>query len=1701
MKKLVLALNRTILVLLFLLFNHAVFSQTAPTPTTLNFSYNFGTTTFTTLPATFAVWNGVSGGSTNSQSAAESSVPTGNGTITAQTAVTTTGGAFGYAPTASNDARFYVQTSSNTTNGVNQLAMAINTTGKTNVQISYTIEIVSAQPRTVGVVLQYRIGTSGSWTTQTGTLNPFSQAGGTTGNKGTASVTLPAAVDNQANVQIRWAIWRGSETGNSSGLAIDNINVTASAAAPSITVSTTSIPDFGNVLVGNSSTEATYTVQGTNLGSNLAIAAPSGFEISESSGTGFGSSLSLTPAAVSTVKTIYVRFTPTGTGPAGGDIEHTSTGAAQKNVAVSGTGTSCSAPTITPGGPTTFCSGGSVTLTASAGASYLWSNSETTQSILVTTSGNYTVSVTDNSNCTATSTATTVTVNAFTYTGTIYSENMGVPGANTDVNLWNGWQNNGVFNFSSTTPLQPQVRTTSPSTGYAGASSGGNIFFGTSSLGNARNFIVSGFNTLNYTGLQLSYGIRRESLLGSSVLSVSVSTDGNTYTPLSAPSITTSGQWSLATPTGTIPATANLYIKFEKTDTSSWRIDDIQLSGTANGIAITAQGNTTLCQGKQIALLSNVPTGNEWSPNFAFDQAVFVGDADTYFVTATDINGCTAVSNSITISVIPSPTATTSQTEVLCSGGATGTITAIPSGGTMPYSYNWNTSPVQNTETAINLLAGNYTVTVTDVNGCTATATASLIDPDPLFSSASGTNPSFIGAMDGTATATATGGTPSYDFHWDVNNLNGTSFSVSVAPKTAAHPFDGLGSGHGYVIDGVEGKELTLMRGITYTFNVNTPGHPFHISTDDEGGNTANEITDGVTDSQTTNGVLTFTPNSSHPSLLYYTCAVHTYMGYKINIVDGVNSASLTGIGQGTYTVIATDANGCTSVSQVILVDPLPEIFVSTTSLAPFANTVVGQSSAEQSYTVSAINLADPVIVSAPAGFEISEFSGTGFTNSLSLSPAALSTPLTIYVRFTPVSTGPAGGNIEHTSTGAAQKNVAVSGNGISCPQANITPSGPTTFCQGGSVTLTASSGDTYLWSTNETTQSIVVTTAATYSVVVTDAQNCSSTSANVTVTVNTFSFNGTILSENVGAPSGTTALNTYNGWQNFGVFNFTTTTTNPSDIRNTTVSTGYTGASGGGNVFMGTAGGTNPRDLIISGINTLGYSSLSFSFGMLRTATTEAIAVSVSSDSINYTPLTTSTQPAQNTWALITTTGTIPATGNLRIKFEKATGVSFRLDDFKLTGTTSSVHAFAQGPVALCPGGQVKLMSNMPSGNTWTPGASTARSLIASASGSYYTTVTDGNGCSASSSPINVIVNTPPVVTTSDSPVSCFGGNDGSATANATGTLPFSYNWNTAPIQSTQTATGLSAGSYTVTVTDGNSCTATATAIITQPAQIVISSFNPTFGQVGATIVISGSGFTGATDVRFNGTSASYTVDSDIQITATVPSGATSGTISVHNNTCTGTSAGSFTVAPANVVLNLKVYIQGLYRTASTLNSTLFNLGISGSSSDVDTIVVELMNPSNTSQVIASYKGVLQSDGTLQCTYPGSVFAGTYYVRVLHRNSLETWSASALSFSSATISFDFTTSAGQAYGANQVEVESGKFAMWSGDISNSVSYGTQDGLINDFDFNLMEGVIPAFNTGYGSGPADLDGDGIIDAADYSLLENNLQFGLIKMHP
>ncbi len=224
MKRTVSVVIKSIAIVLFVTIR--MHAQTNPAAQSLPYVQNFGTTTFTTLPAGIAVWNGISGGATSTQSLAEASVPLGNATIVAATAIQVSGGAYGYA--SGGNAQVYIQTSGNAANGVNQLALAINTTDIQNVKVSYKITMLFTQIRSVGVVLQYRVGTSGAWTSVDGTSYYHNNSDRVSGAEDIyTDLFLPVNAGNQPVVQLRWAIWRGIENATSSGIGIDDISVSS----------------------------------------------------------------------------------------------------------------------------------------------------------------------------------------------------------------------------------------------------------------------------------------------------------------------------------------------------------------------------------------------------------------------------------------------------------------------------------------------------------------------------------------------------------------------------------------------------------------------------------------------------------------------------------------------------------------------------------------------------------------------------------------------------------------------------------------------------------------------------------------------------------------------------------------------------------------------------------------------------------------------------------------------------------------------------------------------------------------------------------------------------------------------------------------------------------------------------------------------------------------------------------------------------------------------------------------------------------------------------------------------------------------------------------------------------------------------------------------------------------------------------------
>jgi hypothetical protein len=245
------------------------------------------------------------------------------------------------------------------------------------------------------------------------------------------------------------------------------------------------------------------------------------------------------------------------------------------------------AATISPSGSINICDGASVLLTASDGISWLWSNGATTRSVLASSAGSYTVTVTTATGCNASSMPVTITFQQPSASVTdLFIESMGSPASTTTIASYE--TANGFDNDQLTMSGSGDVRITTPSGGYSGATGSGNIF-----LNSGKNFIIGGINTAGLQGMQLSFGIYKSTTASSgSDFSISVSSDGISYTPLSLTALPTgsgTAVWHYRTATGTIPATATLYIQFANNSSlAQYRIDDVKLAASASAPQINS---------------------------------------------------------------------------------------------------------------------------------------------------------------------------------------------------------------------------------------------------------------------------------------------------------------------------------------------------------------------------------------------------------------------------------------------------------------------------------------------------------------------------------------------------------------------------------------------------------------------------------------------------------------------------------------------------------------------------------------------------------------------------------------------------------------------------------------------------------------------------------------------------------------------------------------------------------------------------------------------------------------------------------------------------------------------------------------------------------------------------------------------------------
>jgi hypothetical protein len=409
---------------------------------------------------------------------------------------------------------------------------------------------------------------------------------------------------------------------------------------------------------------------------------------------------------------------------------------------------------------------GSATVTTTNGTApytFLWSNGRTTAANTGLAAGNYTVTITDANGCLGTNSAT-VANNVVTITSTSSSvaANCALLGSAT-ITTTNG---TAPYTF-----LWSNGRTTATNTGlnagtYTVTITDANGCLGTNSATVANNVV-----TITSTSSSVAANC---AALGSATVTT---TNGTApYTFLWSNGRTTAANTGLAAGNYTVTITdANGCLG---TNSATVANNGVTIAATINSTDAScgsANGSATVTATNGVA-----PYSFLWSDgqNAATASNLAAGN---YTVTITDANGCLG-QESISIANQNGPSAVVSSNNASCNAANDGSATVSASGGAGTYTYLW--SDGQSSATAINLAAGNYTVSVSDSNGCLTQSSISIGEPSSVSVSTSNTAASVAGAADGAIDITVSGGTAPYSFIWSNGNTTEDLSGVGVGSYT-----------------------------------------------------------------------------------------------------------------------------------------------------------------------------------------------------------------------------------------------------------------------------------------------------------------------------------------------------------------------------------------------------------------------------------------------------------------------------------------------------------------------------------------------------------------------------------------------------------------------------------------------------------------------------------------------------------------------------------------------------------------------------------------------------------------------------------------------------------------------------------------------------------------------------------------------------
>jgi len=341
---------------------------------------------------------------------------------------------------------------------------------------------------------------------------------------------------------------------------------------------------------------------------------------------------------------------------------------------------------------------------------------------------------------------------AATFGQTFFTENMGTPGATTNIDVYTGWQNTTPISFAGL----GDVRTSAASAGYSGASGSGNVFM--NAIG--ENLQINGIDTSPYlaTDIELSFGYLTNPITNQLV--VEFSTDGTTWVPVTFTN-NANTSWNLVTiPGGQIPSSATLSLRFTNPTAGQMRLDDVKLSNVSSSCALSLGTAVAACDASTLAL-------DTYSVTIPYTG----GASETYVITTTGSvsgdNPSTIAAGNIIVTFTEGTAYAVNVTGGTCNIDVTGNSPECKPENTLPYYEGFN-------YTAGNSLGAEQMWT--NVNsGDNITATAGSLSYTGLTTA--GNSVSFDGAgIDCFSPITPTStGTVYYSFLMNVGTMTGVT--------------------------------------------------------------------------------------------------------------------------------------------------------------------------------------------------------------------------------------------------------------------------------------------------------------------------------------------------------------------------------------------------------------------------------------------------------------------------------------------------------------------------------------------------------------------------------------------------------------------------------------------------------------------------------------------------------------------------------------------------------------------------------------------------------------------------------------------------------------------------------------------------------------------------------------------------------------